>query len=220
MRAKALGRSTDSPGGKCSVSEAVEYMIARTVEVREYDDIPDFPGANLDSVTFITVLEGRDVDLQELPRKVRDAAVGNQVPAYVLEDKRTYAEIGASGSGQEVILKLVTAGNPAMAGSAGAIVTQLLQWARECRRRNHKDIRESGGEAVEAAAPELGSVVFQVKAMVRSSFGGEEDDLNVDDAEIIGEEGRIELSDRARGRSYKVRVSEGGWVTSIRELRR
>ena len=203
------------------MSEAVEYMIARTVEVREYDDIPDFPGANLDSVTFTTVLEGRDVDLQELPRKVRDAAVSNQVPAYVLEDKRTYAEIGASGSGQEVILSLVAAaGDPAVAGAAGAIVTHLLQWARERRRQNHQEIRESGGEAVEAAAPELGSVVSQVKAMVRSSFGGEEDDLNVDDAEIIGEEVRIELSDRAHDRSYKLRVSEGGWVTSIREFRR
>lgn len=35
-----------------------EYMIGRTIQVREYDGLPGLPDSNLHSLTLITVTEG------------------------------------------------------------------------------------------------------------------------------------------------------------------
>lgn len=144
-------------------------------------------------------------------------ALGNGLGGYQLEDKRTYIEFGASGSGQEVILTLVTAASdPVIAGASGAVMSQLLQWARERRRRNRAELEEAGAEPADFGGVQLELLVPQVRAMVSESFGTEEQNLNVDNADLVGEEAVIELSDRAKGYSYRVRVSEGGQVTNIR----
>jgi hypothetical protein len=119
------------------------------------------------------------------------------------------------------LLHLVTvAGDAAVSAAVATAVDRLIAWGRERREANEKAIREAGGEPGPGGAGDLRLVVTRAKHTIRRTFGAEEADLIVDEAELLPGGARVEISDAGRGRSYNVVVSDNGLVTRVRETRR
>lgn len=185
--------------------------------MKEFEGNPGHEGSLLHTTTFITLIENREVDLSELIQVAREAIAQDIPAAYTIEDKRVYSETGASGSGQDVIVSLASAAmNPTIAGASGAIVSYLVDWAKERKKQDYEvmqldQMAASGNE-------DLDFTILRVKGMLCRAFGISEDDLIVDDAELRGNEATVRISDQGTGRVYLVKTSENNLITRIQEI--
>jgi hypothetical protein len=211
----------------------VEYMNARSVEIREHREgypVPDNPPH---SVTSIRLIEAREVNTRELSLLVRDAASRSGIGGYIVDDVRRYHEVGASGSGQDVILYLLASGADAAIGAAagaatafasgvaGQVAEEVLGWFRKQRRGVPTELADPKPEPT-LPRQDLSDDVSYAKVEVTRIYGGSEDDLDVDEAARLSDGVQIRLTSKETGTSYRIRLSgDPGslWVVHVEKLR-
>jgi hypothetical protein len=191
----------------------MEYMNARSAQIRWYSDYFLDDEEPPDAVTVVKQFPTSDVDTQELPQIVRQAALNSGIGGYQLEDRKRYFEMGASGAGQEVILWLISMGPSAVGGAAGGVagalaqpVTQeILQWFRQQPNKG-------------TAASAMSDGVLEAKQEVGRIYRVREDDLDVAETIRISDGILIKLIDKNSGTSYSVRMADDFNIVHIEKV--
>lgn len=199
----------------------MDYADMRTIEVRQYDNVPALPSSNLDEV-IVARVSPLSVGGDELAEAVQDMAVSNGISGYYLDDTRHHTNWGASSVTQEVIISVMQAvADPLVTGTVTALVAELIAWAKKTRDEGEEKMKDAPGYSPPPPIEQqdLDFTLSWVRHYVSDRFGAQEDELIVDRAELKPGGASIVLTDSKRRHIYRAEVSENGNLMRFKETR-
>jgi hypothetical protein len=219
----------------------LSYVDMRSYQVQFYTDHPAIPGSEPEQVVVL-ILNAGDPEQDNIVEQIEELAFESRT-SYFLEDKRGYANWGASGGTQEIIIQLMS--DPGVrdvaenlgwqvakgaAFGAGTLFLQgLVARIRELRQRDmgqegqsketseHEPSKPTSLSA-EDQWPALYWLSTWAQTFTANAYGVDSNELDIQRSELTDEGARVTLLHKASGRRFSVKVDESGSIMYIRPL--